>query len=51
MLVAITIIGSEAMAVPSAVYGLLMYGSGFALVTLGQRAFAAVQPPPRPAEA
>lgn len=51
MLVAVTIIGSEAMAVPSAVYGLLMYGSGFALVTMGQRTFAAVQPPPRPAEA
>lgn len=39
MLVAVTIIGSEAMAVPAAVYGLLMYASGFALVTLGQRAF------------
>jgi BASS family bile acid:Na+ symporter len=39
MLVAVTIIGSEAMAVPSAVYGLLMYASAFALVTFGQRAF------------
>jgi BASS family bile acid:Na+ symporter len=39
MLVAVTIIGSEAMAVPAAVYGLLMYASGFALVTFGQRAF------------
>jgi BASS family bile acid:Na+ symporter len=39
MLVAVTIIGSEAMAVPAAVYGLLMYASGFALVTIGQRAF------------
>lgn len=39
MLVAVTIIGSEAMAVPSAVYGLLMYASGFALVAFGQRAF------------
>jgi BASS family bile acid:Na+ symporter len=39
MLVAVTIIGSGAMAVPAAVYGLLMYASGFALVTFGQRAF------------
>lgn len=39
MLVAVTIIGSEAMAVPAAVYGLLMYASGFALVTFGQRAY------------
>jgi BASS family bile acid:Na+ symporter len=39
MLVAVTIIGSEAMAVPAAVYGLLMYVSGFALVAFGQRAF------------
>lgn len=38
MLVAVTIIGSEAMAVPAAVYGLLMYVSGFALVAFGQRA-------------
>lgn len=39
MLVAVTLIGSEAMAVPAAVYGLLMYASGFALVAFGQRAF------------
>jgi bile acid:Na+ symporter, BASS family len=39
MLVAVTIIGSEAVAVPAAVYGLLMYVSGFALVALGRRAF------------
>ena len=39
MLVAVTLIGSEAMAVPAAVYGLVMYLSGFALVMFGQRAF------------
>jgi bile acid:Na+ symporter, BASS family len=37
MLVAITVIGSETMAVPSAVYGLLMYASAFALVAYGRR--------------
>lgn len=42
MLVAVTIIGSEPMAVPAAVYGLLMYASGFALVWFGQRAFPEV---------
>lgn len=40
MLVAVTLIGSEAMAVPAAVYGLLMYASAFALVALGRRALA-----------
>jgi bile acid:Na+ symporter, BASS family len=43
MLVAVTIIGSEAMAVPAAVYGLLMYASAFALVTFGQRAFSPLE--------
>jgi bile acid:Na+ symporter, BASS family len=38
MLLAITVIGSEEMAVPSAVYGLLMYASAAALVTYGRRA-------------
>jgi bile acid:Na+ symporter, BASS family len=37
MLIAITVIGSETMAVPSAVYGLLMYASAAAIVVYGQR--------------
>lgn len=43
MLVAVTIIGSEAMAVPSAVYGLLMYVSAAALVAVGQRTLASAE--------
>jgi bile acid:Na+ symporter, BASS family len=43
MLIAITIIGSETMAVPSAVYGLLMYASAFAVVAYGQRTFAPLE--------
>jgi bile acid:Na+ symporter, BASS family len=43
MLIAITIIGSETMAVPSAVYGLLMYASAFAIVAYGQRTFAPLE--------
>jgi BASS family bile acid:Na+ symporter len=39
ILVALTVIGSETMAVPSAVYGLLMYASAFALVAYGRRSF------------
>jgi bile acid:Na+ symporter, BASS family len=42
ILIAATVIGSERMAVPSAVYGLLMYLSAFALVAYGRRAAAAV---------
>jgi bile acid:Na+ symporter, BASS family len=38
ILIAATVIGSERMAVPSAVYGLLMYVSAFALVAYGRRA-------------
>jgi bile acid:Na+ symporter, BASS family len=37
ILIAATVIGSERMAVPSAVYGLLMYVSAFALVAYGRR--------------
>lgn len=53
MLVAVTVVGSGAMAVPSAVYGLLMYASGFALVSVGRRAFAfpGVRGAPVPGEA
>ncbi|HEV2150002.1 MAG TPA: bile acid:sodium symporter family protein [Longimicrobiaceae bacterium] len=43
MLVAITVIGSDTMAVPSAVYGLLMYASAFALVAYGQRTLAPLE--------
>jgi bile acid:Na+ symporter, BASS family len=46
MLVAITVLGSEAMAVPSAVYGLLMYLTGIGVVAVGRRS-AAAAPPPR----
>jgi bile acid:Na+ symporter, BASS family len=37
ILIAVTVIGSESMAVPPAVYGLLMYASAFAVVTYGRR--------------
>jgi bile acid:Na+ symporter, BASS family len=37
ILIAATVLGSERMAVPSAVYGLLMYVSAFALVAYGRR--------------
>jgi bile acid:Na+ symporter, BASS family len=40
ILIAATVIGSERMAVPSAVYGLLMYVSAFVLVVYGRRAAA-----------
>jgi bile acid:Na+ symporter, BASS family len=42
LLVALTVIGSETMAVPSAVYGLLMFASAFALVAYGRRALPAL---------
>jgi bile acid:Na+ symporter, BASS family len=42
MLLAITVIGSEEMAVPSAVYGLVMYVSAGALVFYGRRALPSV---------
>ena len=45
ILIAATVIGSERMAVPSAVYGLLMYLSAFALVAYGRRAAQAVAAP------
>jgi bile acid:Na+ symporter, BASS family len=50
ILIAATVIGSERMAVPSAVYGLLMYLSAFALVAYGRRA-AATATADRPATA
>lgn len=37
ILIAVTVIGSERMAVPSAVYGLLMYVSAFGVVAYGRR--------------
>lgn len=37
MVIALTVIGSEAIAVPSAVYGFLMYFSATALVVYGRR--------------
>lgn len=37
ILIAVTVIGSERMAVPSAVYGLLMYVSAIAVVAFGRR--------------
>lgn len=43
ILIAVTVIGSEDMAVPSAVYGLLMYLSAAALVTYGRRTLPAPQ--------
>jgi bile acid:Na+ symporter, BASS family len=49
ILIAATVIGSERMAVPSAVYGLLMYLSAFALVAYGRR--QAQQPVTDPAAA
>jgi bile acid:Na+ symporter, BASS family len=45
ILIAATVIGSERMAVPSAVYGLLMYVSAIALVAYGRRAAQAVAAP------
>jgi bile acid:Na+ symporter, BASS family len=44
MLVAITVIGSERMAVPSAVYGLLMYVSAIGIVMYGRRRLPAAGP-------
>ena len=44
ILIAITVVGSETMAVPSAVYGLLMYVSAAAVVTVGRRATAGATP-------
>jgi BASS family bile acid:Na+ symporter len=41
ILIAVTVIGQEDMAVPSAVYGLLMYLSAAALVVYGRRTLAA----------
>lgn len=43
ILIAVTVIGSEEMAVPSAVYGLLMYVSAAALVAVGRRTLPAPQ--------
>lgn len=40
ILIAITVVGSETMAVPSAVYGLVMYVSAAFVVTVGRRATA-----------
>ncbi|MFA9446807.1 bile acid:sodium symporter family protein [Egicoccus sp. AB-alg6-2] len=49
ILIAVTVIGSEQMAVPSAVYGLLMYLSAAALVVGGRRAAGMrVDPAPAP---
>lgn len=39
ILIALTVAGSEELAIPSAVYGLLMYASAFALVAYGRRSF------------
>jgi bile acid:Na+ symporter, BASS family len=44
ILLAVTVIGSEAMAVPSAVYGLLMYLSASAVVFFGRRTFDPLTP-------
>lgn len=43
ILIAVTVIGSETMAVPSAVYGVLMYVSAFAVVTYGRRTLAPLE--------
>ncbi|MPZ00116.1 MAG: bile acid:sodium symporter family protein [Actinophytocola sp.] len=45
ILIAVNVIGNEAMAVPSGVYGLLMYASAVAVVLYGRR-----RTPPRPRE-
>lgn len=43
ILIAVTVIGSETMAVPSAVYGVLMYVSAAAVVTYGRRTLAPLE--------
>jgi bile acid:Na+ symporter, BASS family len=43
ILIAATVIGSERMAIPAAVYGLLMYLSAFVLVVHGRRVAAAAE--------
>jgi bile acid:Na+ symporter, BASS family len=43
ILIAVTVVGSETMAVPSAVYGLLMYVSAAVVVAIGRRADRAQQ--------
>lgn len=45
ILIALTVAGSEDLAIPSAVYGLLMYASAFALVAYGRRH---ISPPSAP---
>jgi BASS family bile acid:Na+ symporter len=49
ILIAVNVIQSEAMAVPSAVYGLLMYLSAAVVVVLGRRAAGMRVEPSRPA--
>jgi len=44
ILIALTVVGSEELAVPSAVYGLLMYASAFALVAYGRRRLVQIEP-------
>lgn len=45
MLVAVTLLHSPEMAMPSAVYGLLMYGFGAGLIALGRRLPSTMTPP------
>jgi bile acid:Na+ symporter, BASS family len=45
MLVAMTLLGDTEMAVPSAVYGILMYLFGFGLIYYGRRLHASVPSP------
>ena len=42
ILIALTVAGSEELAIPSAVYGLLMYASAFALVAYGRKRVVAL---------